>query len=294
MSSKEEDNKQTTSTPRTQQKTRQENRELSKLRAEANSPNVAKLVPLGSKKSSLALVSPELSYAEKLKGGNKSEPKEKEDTEEEEEEEGEEEGEKNKKAGDKEKEDPKDSNDSSNSTNNNMSINALAALAPFDLELTHVLTIVCAFPNNSKPVQAVREFGITDFDNFRSIEYDHKWEYDNSGSQEIVTGNYGMILSTIIAYARDMETQQHADKDSPLNWTHEQFNLWRRTEYSTWKQSGAAAAASGTPTRPNNVSRWVSVSSNVDSRSRLYLCSCAFLSNFFFHPKKYSSFLSIS
>ena len=56
-----------------------------------------------------------------------------------------------------------------------------------------------------------------------------------------------MILSTIIAYARDMETQQHAEKDSPLNWTHEQFNLWRRTEYSTWKQSGAAAAASGTP-----------------------------------------------
>ena len=217
MSSKEEDNKQT-STPRTQRKTRKENRDLSKLRAEANSPNVAKLVPLGSKKSSLALVSPELSYAEKLKGGNKSEPKEKEDTEEEEEEEGEGEGEKNKKAGDKEEEDPKDNNDSSNSTNNNMLTNALAALAPFDLELTHVLTIVCAFPNNSKPIQAVREFGITDFDNFRSIEYDHKWEYDDNGPQ-VVTGNYGMILSTIIAYARDMETQQHNNKDSSQNWT---------------------------------------------------------------------------
>ena len=226
MSSKEEDKNKQTGTP-TQRRTRKEDRDLAKRKAEAKSPDVGKLVPLGRKKSSLALVSPELSYAEMLKGGNTSEPKVTEEGEEEEEEEGEgEEEEENKKPGD---EDPKDNNNSSNRPNSNMA-NALVALAPFDLELTHVLTIVCAFPNNSKPIIAVREFGITDFDDFRSIEYDQKWEYDNSGSQEIVTGNYGMILSTIIAYARDMENQQHADKDTPLNWTHEQFNLWRRTE----------------------------------------------------------------
>ena len=101
------------------------------------------------------MVSPELSYAEKLKDGNKSDPKEKE-----EEEEGKD-GEEDKKAGDKgEEEDPKEDNNSSNDPNSNMA--ALHALPPFDLDLTHVLTIVCAFPNNSKPVQAVREFGITD------------------------------------------------------------------------------------------------------------------------------------
>ena len=176
-----------------------------------------------------------MSYAEKLKGGNKSDTEEKGGEEEEKEE--------DKKAGDEEeKEDPND--DSSNGHNSNMA--GLQALPPFDLDLTHVLTIVCAFPNNSKPVQAVREFGITDFDNFRSIEYDHEWEYDDNGPQ-VVTGNYGIILSTIIAYARDMEPRQHNDKDSPQNWTHEDFNLWRRTEYSAWKKSGAAAAASGTP-----------------------------------------------
>ena len=101
MSSKEEDKNKQTGTP-TQRRTRREDRDLAKLKAEAKSPDVGKLVPLGRKKSSLALVSPELSYAEKLKGGNTSEPKETEEGEEEEEEEG------NKKAGD---EDPKKAGD---------------------------------------------------------------------------------------------------------------------------------------------------------------------------------------
>ena len=92
-----------------------------------------------------------MSYAEKLKGGNISEPKEKG----EEEEEGEE-GEEDKKAGDKgeEEEDP----------NSNMA--ALLALPPLDLDLTHVLTIVCGFERNSNPVKAVKEFGITSFEDF--------------------------------------------------------------------------------------------------------------------------------
>ena len=82
----------------------------------------------------------------------------------------------------------------------------------FDLDQTHILTVVCGFPNNRKPVQAGREFGIADFNNFRSIEYDHKWEYEDNSVKVIVTGNYGIILSTIIAYARDMETKQNADR----------------------------------------------------------------------------------
>ena len=82
MSSNEEDKNKQTSTP-TQRRHRKEGRELARRKAEAKSPDVGKLVPLGDKKSSLALVSPELSYAEKLKGGNISEPKEKGEEEEE-------------------------------------------------------------------------------------------------------------------------------------------------------------------------------------------------------------------
>ena len=80
MSSKEEDKNKQTSTP-IQRRARREDRELSKQRAEAKSPDVGKLQPLG--KSSVSWVSPELSYAEKLKGGNKSDTEEKEGEEEE-------------------------------------------------------------------------------------------------------------------------------------------------------------------------------------------------------------------
>ena len=155
MSSKEEDKNKQTGTP-TQRRARREDRELARQRAEAKSPEVGKLQPLGGK-SRVSLVSPELSYAEKLKGGNISDPKEREEEEEEEEGEGEEE--EDKKAGDEEeKEDPKDDN-SSNGPNSNMA--ALQALPPFDLDLTHVLTIVCGFPNPSAPISAVTEYGIT-------------------------------------------------------------------------------------------------------------------------------------
>ena len=34
-----------------------------------------------------------------------------------------------------------------------------------------------------------------------------------------------MILSTIIAYARDLETKADADKKSPQNWTPEKFGM---------------------------------------------------------------------
>ena len=74
--------------------------------------------------------------------------------------------EEDKKAGDKEEEeeDPKKDNDSSNGPNSNMA--SLVAIVPFDLDLTHVLTIVCGFPNPSAPISAVTEYGITAFDEF--------------------------------------------------------------------------------------------------------------------------------
>ena len=63
MSSKEEDKNKQTSTP-TQRRTRKEDKELSKQRAEAKSTG------------SVTLVSPELSNAKKSKGGNKLDRKE--------------------------------------------------------------------------------------------------------------------------------------------------------------------------------------------------------------------------
>ena len=57
-----------------------------------------------------------------------------------------------------------------------------------------------------------------------------------------------MILSASIAWARDLETKQHADMNVPQNWTKDDFMKWRRKEYSIWKNSVVAAAASGTPT----------------------------------------------
>ena len=107
-------------------------------------------------------------YAEKLKGGNISEPKDKEEEEEEEEEEGEEKEGEGEEEGEKEEDEEedeeeednkkKDDNDSSNNSNNNMA--ALQPLAPFDLDLTHLLTIVCRFPGASAPINAVKEYGI--------------------------------------------------------------------------------------------------------------------------------------
>lgn len=132
--------------------------------------------------------------------------------------------------------------------------------------------------SNSKPVQAVREFGITDFDNFRSIDYDHKWEFEENNAKVIVMGNYGVILSTIIAYARDLETKADADKNSPQNWTSEKLVWRRRTEYSAWwRKSGAAEAASSTPT--------VSTT-NADARSTLAAGDdCTKLNDFSKTPK---------
>ena len=164
MSSKEEDKNKQTGTP-TQRRARREDRELARQRAEAKSPEVGKLQPLGGK-SRVSWVSPELSTPKK--GGNKSDTEEQEGEEGEGEEKGKE-GKEDKKAGDKgEEEDPKDDNNSSNGPNINMAP-ALVAIVPFDLDLTHVLTIVCGFPNPSAPISAVTEYGITTFDEFRSI-----------------------------------------------------------------------------------------------------------------------------
>ena len=101
----------------------------------------------------------------------------------------------------------------------------IQTLPLFDNELTHVLTIVCGFHRDSNPVKAIKAFGLTTFDDFRSSKYDHKWEYEENNTTLIVTGHNGIILSAIIAYARDLEVKQHNNKDSPLNWTHEEFNV---------------------------------------------------------------------
>ena len=128
------------------------------------------------------------------------------------------------KAGDKEEEEnPKDDDNNSNGSNNNMA--ALQQLPPFDNELAHVLTIVCGFPRDSNLVKAIKAFGLTTFDDFQSSKYDHKSEYEENNATLIVTGHNGIIMSAIIAFARDLEVKQHNDKDSPLNWTYEEFNI---------------------------------------------------------------------
>ena len=101
------------------------------------------------------MVSPELLYAEKLKGSNISEPKDKKE---------EEEGEKEE---DEEEEDNKKRDDDDSSTNSNSNVmSAIQTLPPFDNELTHILTIVCGFPRDSNPVKAIKAFGLTTFDDF--------------------------------------------------------------------------------------------------------------------------------
>ena len=160
MSSKEEDKNKQTGTPR-QQKNLKEDRELARQRAEAKSSEVGKLQPLGSKKSSLVLVSPELSYAKKSQSGNKSEPKSKE---EEEGEKGLEEKDEEEEDGDEEEEEDKKRNDGDSSNNSPMT--ALQVLQPFNLDLTHALTVVCRFGRNSNPIKAIHEFGLTTFDDF--------------------------------------------------------------------------------------------------------------------------------
>ena len=79
MSSKEEDKNKQKNTPQEHRNKRREDKELSKQRAEAKSPKVGQLQPLGRKSRLTVVVSPELSYAEKLKCGNILEPKDKEE-----------------------------------------------------------------------------------------------------------------------------------------------------------------------------------------------------------------------
>ena len=110
---------------------------------------------------------------------------------------------------------------------------ALTPLAPFDLNLTYILTVVCAFQNTSTPIQAVSEYGITNFDDFRSMKYDHKWEYTHSNATQTITGVNFVILSAVIAWSRDLEAKNHGDKDTPTNWTKDNFMLWHRYEYIT-------------------------------------------------------------
>ena len=122
----------------------------------------------------------------------------------------------------------------------------LVAIVPFYLNLTHVLTIVCGFPNPSAPINTVTEYGITTFDEFRLTEYDIAWTHTVNNATIAVTGSKAVILSASIAWARDLETKQLTDMNTPQNWTKDDFMKWRRNEYSIWKNSIAAAAASGT------------------------------------------------
>ena len=53
-----------------------------------------------------------------------------------------------------------------------------------------------------------------------------------------------MNLSDIIAWSKDLEAHNHADKNKPKNWTKEDFTLCQRYEYNTWKRYGVAASSS--------------------------------------------------
>ena len=69
------------------------------------------------------------------------------------------------------------------------------------------------------------------------MNYDYKWEYTNNNTKEVLTGVKADLLSTVIAYARDMEAKNHTNKDSPTNWTKDELMLWCRNEYNNWKST---------------------------------------------------------
>ena len=68
----------------------------------------------------------------------------------------------------------------------------------------------------------------------------------NNTTKEVLSGVKVDLLSTIITWLRDLEATNHADKNTPTNWTKEDFMLWRRNKYNVWKKSGAAANSRST------------------------------------------------
>ena len=219
-----------TGTPRQRRRrrTNREDRAASEKRAELNSPPTARLEPLGRGSS---FVSPELTHAKrdiitKSQGDSILEHKE---TKEEEEapgdgvEETKEEEEVSEGNTNSEHDDNSDDDQSQTSTQSPTMANV--PVLPFDPGLTHILTTVCKFQSPSAPIQAVIEYGITTFDEFRSMDYDHKWEYKSNNAKDILTGVTADSLSTVIAWARDLETKNHAEKDNPSQWKREDLML---------------------------------------------------------------------
>ena len=237
MSSNDRD----TSTPRQRNRRRQnrEQRAQSELLAARGSPPTVRLEPLGGS----SLVSPYPQHARRdistrSQGDGISDHKETEEEEapgdgvEETKKEEEEEGQVSDENTNNKTEDNSDDDQSHTSTQSSTSaintMSTLTALHPFDLDLTHIVINVCNFQNPSTPIQAITEYGITTFDELRSMDYDHKWEYTINNAIEIITGIAAESLSTVIAWARDLESKNHADKDDPTKWKREDLLLWRR------------------------------------------------------------------
>ena len=275
MSSNDRD----TSTPRQRNRRRQnrEQRAQSELLAARGSPPTVRLEPLGGS----SLVSPYPQHARRdistrSQGDGISDHKETEEEEapgdgvEETKKEEEEEGQVSDENTNNKTEDNSDDDQSHTSTQSSLSaihtMSALTALVPFDLNLTHILTVTCQFQNNSTSIQAVQEYGITTFDEFRTMDYDHKWEYTVNNATQTINGLNAITLAAVIAWSRDLEAKNDANKELPQNWTNDDFMLWRRNEYIIWKKLGAAALVSSVT--PNTTTTTGSTSTK-DDRTRL-------------------------
>jgi hypothetical protein len=240
MSSKDRE----TSTPRQRNRRRQdrEQRAESQIRAALGSPSTARLEPLGGS----SFVSPYPEHARRDistrsqgdgisdhketeeeeapgEGVEETKKEEEENEEEEKEEEEEEEGQVSDGNTNNKTEDNSDNDQSHNSTQS--STMAGNPALPFDPGLTHIVTNVYNFQNPSTPIQSITEYGITTFDELRSMDYDHKWEYKINNAKEILTGIATETLSIVIAWARDLESKNHADKDDSTKWKREDLLL---------------------------------------------------------------------
>ena len=101
------------------------------------------------------------------------------------------------------------------------------------------------------------------------MDYDHKWEYTVNNETQTVNGVNAINLSAAIAWSRDLEAKNNANKDLPQNWSKDEFMLWRRNEYNIWKKSGAAALASSVITNTTATTTTTGSTSSKDDRTRL-------------------------
>jgi hypothetical protein len=115
----------------------------------------------------------------------------------------------------------------------------------------------------------VKEYGITTFDEFRSMDYDHKCEYTVNNATQTINGVNAVNLSAAIAWSRDLEAKNNANKDLPQNWSKDEFMLWRRYKYNTWMKSGATALASSVNPSTTTTTTTKDSTSSKDNSTRL-------------------------